>query len=67
MLRGSGKPSFSDISKTLLYVYADLNGDGITERYPLFDDALRGYLWEYDNNGLKLLQLRFYPVSSNVN
>lgn len=26
----------------------------------LFDQCLDGYLWDYTNNGLKLLQLRFY-------
>jgi hypothetical protein len=27
----------------------------------LFDPCLEGYFWAYDNRGLKLLQLRFYP------
>ena len=35
--------------------------------YPLFDNALEDYFWSYDNNGLKLLQLRFYPVPTDVN
>jgi len=25
------------------------------------------YFWSYDNNGLKLAQLRFYEISTNVN
>jgi hypothetical protein len=66
-VRDKGKSSFSDVSRELLYIFADLDEDGIAERYPLFDDRLEGYLWEYDNNGLKLLQVRFYPVSSNIN
>ncbi len=66
-VRESGKQSFKDVSRQLLYVYADLDGDGVSERYPLFDDALQDYFWQYDNNGLKLLQMRFYPISSNVN
>jgi hypothetical protein len=28
----------------------------------LFDPCLEGYLWEYTNSGLKLLQFRFYPI-----
>lgn len=28
---------------------------------PLFDPTYQNYFWEYDNNGLKLAQLRFYP------
>ncbi|MDO8498353.1 MAG: hypothetical protein Q7S44_01015 [bacterium] len=66
-VRSTGKSTFTNISKQLLYVYADINGDGNIERYPLFDSALQDYYWQYDNNGLKLLQLRFYPISTNVN
>lgn len=66
LVREKGKSSFTDVSKELLYVYADINGDGITERVPLFDTALQDYFWSYDNNGLKLAQLRFYEVSSTV-
>ena len=29
----------------------------------LFDPCLQNYFWNYDNNGLKLLQLRFYPAA----
>jgi len=66
LVRGTGKSSFTNVSKELLYIYADLNGDGTVERYPLFDKALQGYFWNYDNNGLKLAQLRFYEVSTTV-
>jgi hypothetical protein len=66
-VRSSGKSSFENVSKSLLYVYADLDGDGITERVPLFDDRMQDYFWSYDNNGLRVLQLRFYPISTNVN
>lgn len=65
--RKAGASKFTDVSKQLLYVYADLNGDGIAERYPLFSDALEDYFWSYDNNGLKIVQLRFYEVPTNVN
>lgn len=65
-IRNKGKSTFTDVSRELLYIFADLNGDGALERYPLFDAALQGYFWDYDNNGLKLLQLRFYAVPSNV-
>jgi hypothetical protein len=67
MVRTSGKSRFENVTNQLLYIYADVDGDGTTERYPLFDDALQDYFWSYDNSGLKLLQLRFYPVSTNVN
>lgn len=58
--RSSGKSSFTNVSKELLYVYVDINGDGTLDRIPLFDDRLQDYYWQYDNNGLKLLQMRFY-------
>ena len=66
MVREGGKSSFTNVSRELLYVFADLDGDGTVERYPLFDDALQDYFWQYDNSGLKLVQLRFYPVSTDV-
>lgn len=66
-VRESGKSSFSDVSKQLLYIYVDLDGNGQLERYPIFDEALQDYFWNYDNNGLRLLQLRFYEVVSDVN
>lgn len=50
-----------------IYVYADINSDGIVERLPLFDDRLQDYFWSYDNQGLKLVQLRFYEIPTNVN
>ena len=72
LVRSTGKSSFSNVSKELLYVYADTDGDGSVERYPLFADVLGdeeedNYYWDYDNQGLKLAQLRFYPMSTDVN
>lgn len=67
MVREGGKSSFSNVSKQLLYVYADLDGDGTVERMPLFDDRLENYYWQYDNNHLKIVQLRFYAQPTNVN
>lgn len=66
LTRTKGKSSFENVSKELLYIYADLNGDGIIERAPLFSDSLKDYFWQYDNNGLKVAQLRFYPVPTTV-
>lgn len=65
-VREKGKASFADVSKQLLYVYADLDDDGEIERYPLFDSALEDYYWSYDNQGMKIMQLRFYPISTPV-
>lgn len=66
LVRGTGRSSFTDVSRELLFIYADLDGDGVEERYGLFDDALTDYLWQVDNNGLRLAQLRFYPIASTA-
>jgi len=65
-IRNKGKSSFTDVSRELLYLYVDMDGDGTVERYNLFNDALQDYFWSYDNQGLKLLQLRFYQIPSVV-
>lgn len=62
-VRSTGKPRW-DVAAQLLYIEADLDGDGVSETYPIFDEALEGYFWDYDNKGLKLLQLRFYEVEN---
>lgn len=66
LVRNKGGSTFSNVSQQLLYVYADTDGDGKLERYPLFSDPTADYFWDYDNNGLKLAQLRFYEVSTTV-
>jgi hypothetical protein len=67
LVRTSGKQRFTNVSKELLFVTADLDGDGVEERVPLFSDQLQDFFWQYDNTGLKVAQLRFYEVPTNVN
>ena len=66
MVRSKGKSTARNVSKQLLYIYADIDGGGV-KRYPLFHEALEDYYWSYDNSGLKLLQLRFYEIPTDVN
>ena len=66
VIREKGKSSFTNVSKTLLYIYADVDGDGIIDRVPLFDSRLQDFYWNYDNQGLKLAQLRFYEVPTII-
>lgn len=62
LTRDKEQSKFDNVTKYLLYIYADIDGDGDLERVPLFDDSLQGYFWDYDNRpetGAKaLLSLR---------
>jgi hypothetical protein len=66
--RTTGRSRFENVTRELLYIYVDITNDGVTnpKLYPIFSPEMENYFWEYDNNGLKVLQLRFYPVSTSV-
>ncbi len=66
-VRSKGPAKFENVSKQLLYIYADIDLNGTIDRVPLFSDDLEDYYWNYDNYGLKNLQLRFYEIPTNVN
>jgi hypothetical protein len=63
-VRDKGQMKFANVSDGLLYIYAwifdDTTGTWTYQRVPLFSDLLQDYLWQYDNNGARLVQLRFY-------
>ena len=44
----------------------DTDGDDPEEQVtvPVFNPCFENYFWNYENNGLRLLQLRFYPISA---
>lgn len=75
--RSKGPSKFKDVTKQLLTIlvpdditFTDSNGVEQTikaGRYTIFDDTFEDYFWQYDNDGLKLLQLRFYEVPSTIN
>jgi hypothetical protein len=66
-VRGTGKSSFRNVTSNLTTITLDPVLDAAAvdacggTTVSLFDGCLEGYFWQYDNNGLKLLQLRFYP------
>lgn len=73
--RGTGKTQFSNVTAALttivFSVEIDETGDGTVDqtvqvRVPIFDDSLENEYWEYANNGLRVLQVRFYDCSTNV-
>ncbi len=55
LTRKNGQPVFSNVTKELTTLTV---GNTTTN---LFDAPYYGYFWDYDNNGLRLTQLRFYP------
>ena len=72
--RGKGKPKpvdISDIFRASGWIDNDASGDFDPTLDTTFDDVwvfnvptLVSYLWDYDNQGLKLMQVRFYPTTS---
>lgn len=67
LVRGTGGSKFTNVSSAMLYVVADIDGDGHLDKIPLFDDRLQDYFWQYDNTGLRLAQVRFYEIPTNTN
>ena len=68
LVRKTGKMVFKDVTKELTSLVA-CTIDPVTlvetcTRYALFDDDFVDFFWQYDNRGLKLAQLRFYPVAA---
>jgi hypothetical protein len=67
LVRGSGKSSFENVSKEMLTLCLDTDLDGTCDtRTSLFSDSQASYFWSYDNQGLRLAQLRFYELPSTV-
>jgi hypothetical protein len=80
--RLKGKQTFQNVTAELLSVVYEIdvtydsNGDGVVDeldetltfhvRIPIFNALLENEYWKYDNDGLKLLQLRFYPFGTDV-
>src|SRR2546421_418156 len=67
-VRGTGKSSFRNVTSALTTITLDpvaeaaaVTACGGRTVVNLFDPCLLGFFWQYDNNGLKLLQVRFYP------
>jgi hypothetical protein len=69
LFRTHGKQTFQDVTKQLTTAMACTSVDPITgacltwKTVDIFDPSMEGYLWSYDNNGLKVVQLRFYPTA----
>jgi hypothetical protein len=70
LVRDTGKPRVENVSKELLTVCLDT--DLIVEANPcdvrsfLFDDSTVEYLWNYDNNGLRVAQVYFLEIPQDI-
>ena len=71
-MRTKGKSTFTNVTAELLTIVFKVEVETTTNsiieyvRVPIFDDIIDGEYWEYDNKGLKLLQVRFYPIGTDV-
>lgn len=68
LVRDPGRQVFEDVTKemTSLVVEIDSDGDGAIDRKirsALFSNNLFDWFWKYDNEGLRLAQLRFYVLA----
>jgi hypothetical protein len=76
--RPKGKSIFTNVTAELLTIVLEVeiwvdDGEGGLEyfetiyvRIPIFNEMLEGEYWEYDNNGLKLLQVWIYDNPTDV-
>jgi hypothetical protein len=60
LVRKNGTPVWKNVTTELTTITATVNGTLVT--IPIFDAGLYDYFWNYDNSGLRLAQLRFYPI-----
>ncbi len=58
--RSKGKSTFTNVSKELLFLSANVDADPQIEHVQLFDPLFDAYYWQVDNSGLRLAQMRFY-------
>ncbi len=67
-VRNTGKSSFRNVTSALTTITLVAGSPAAlacgSTTVSLFDPCLEGFFWQYDNNGLKLLQVRFYPIPS---
>lgn len=64
--RKNGQPTWGNVTNQLLTITFEVeitleDGSTITEfvTIPLFDDRIENEFWEYDNKGMRLVQVRF--------
>jgi hypothetical protein len=61
-----GKTTFANVTSDLLFLTTCNTLTGKTTSTPIFSQNFQNFTWSYDNTGLRLAQLRFYQVPSDV-
>ena len=72
--RDKGKSKFENVTAYLLTIVFEVElldefGNVIATyfvRVPIFDEMLENEYWLYENDKLKLLQVRFYPIETDI-
>ena len=66
LTRTRGQSKFTDRTVELTTIYVDMTDDEVFNpvRLYLFDNEAYSYFWDYDNSGLKLLQMRIYVIGA---
>jgi hypothetical protein len=69
LVRNKGKSTFRNVTQQLTSLVAcvDIDPDPLIEdivctRFALFSGDFEDWFWQYDNRGLRLAQIRFYPM-----
>jgi len=62
LMRTKGKQTFANVTTQLTTITFINPATGQPVTVSIFDPSLVDYFWNYQNNGLRLAQLRFYPV-----
>jgi hypothetical protein len=67
-LRDKGPSKFQNVTAELLTIVFKVETEvgTVYVRVPIFDPIIDGEYWEYDNDGLKILQVRFYDYQTDV-
>jgi hypothetical protein len=62
------KKTFQNVTAGLLFVCQGTTSGGVTtyQNVPIFNNTNYQYWWDYDNNGARLVQLRFYQTQTMV-
>jgi len=63
LVRNKGQEKFENKTNELTSLQAQLDDDPALERVALFAGGFEDWFWKYINNGVRLVQVRFYLLS----